>query len=50
MFIDCLFYGQGTLLDAVENIKNKRDLFKQGISILTGEAVRDTLRMWWKDH
>lgn len=53
MFIECLLYVLGTLLsllDAVGNIKNKSDLFKQGMSILIGEVVRDALRMWWKEY
>lgn len=53
MFIECLLYVLGTLLgllDAVGNIKNKSDLFKQGTSNLIGEAIRDALRMWWKQY
>lgn len=49
MFIEHLLYVLGTLLgllDAVGNIKTKSHLFKQGMSNLIGEAVRDTLRMW----
>lgn len=49
MFIECLLTLLG-LLDAVGNIKNKNDLFKQGMSILIGEVVRGALRMWWKGY
>lgn len=49
MFIECILCVQGPLLDAVGHVKNKSDLFERGTSILTGAAVRDALRMLWKE-